>query len=435
MRKNIIILFSFLILSLFLSPASAQPPSRLTISVMNLKSGSGINEGEALTLTDRLLVELVRTTRFEVTERARRDEVLKEVGFQQTGACDEASCLAQVGKYLGVQKMVGGSVGQIGKTYSVNLRMVDVETGRIEQTATKDYPGSIDYLLTTAMKEVAWQLARGGLTPKVQRELARRQKEAERLAAQRAADSLAAVRRAAAVAESLKLAEENRKQEQARKEAQRVADSLAAAQKAAFQAESLKLAEEAQRQSKTADSLGALAEAKRKAEFEGQRQEGEKGNAVPKEEGRIPSKNASFRRLPHYPSYSIAVCRGPGENGILNGIHISKMLSTLWEIEIWGDKQGSISYESTFGASLNFRFTKTNRIFSPYLSLGYGISFTKRQVSSFHQTYDTTTVQPGIVFIEGADLKIVGPLRLGVQAREGIDQNMSAFMGLIRFRF
>ena len=181
MRTNIIILFFLLALGLLLSQAFAQPPSRPTISVINLTPGGGITAGEAVLLTDRLLVEMARTTRFEVTERAQRDEVLKEQAFQQTGVCDEASCLAKVGKLLGVQKMVGGSVGRLGKNYSVILRMVDVETGRIEQTVVKDYPGNIGCLLTTAMKDVAWQLARGGLTPAEQRELAKRQREGERL--------------------------------------------------------------------------------------------------------------------------------------------------------------------------------------------------------------------------------------------------------------
>jgi hypothetical protein len=127
---------------------------------MNLKAGAEINDGEAVSLTDRLLVELEGTKRFVVTERAARDSILKEVAFQQTGACDEASCLAQIGKLLGVQKMVGGSVGKVGNTYTVSLRMVDVETGRIDRTAFRDYQGTIDVLLKAGMREVAWDLTR-----------------------------------------------------------------------------------------------------------------------------------------------------------------------------------------------------------------------------------------------------------------------------------
>jgi len=161
MHRYSVSLLSLLILGVLLSPASGQPPLRPAISVMNLKSAGGVSEDDALLLTDRLLVELARTGRFEVTERSRRDEILKEQAFQQTGACDEASCLAQIGKLLGVQKMVGGAVGKVGGTYTVSLRVVDVETGRIDQTAVKDFTGSVDYLLKSAMKEVAWELAEG----------------------------------------------------------------------------------------------------------------------------------------------------------------------------------------------------------------------------------------------------------------------------------
>jgi hypothetical protein len=181
---------------------------------MNLKAGSGITADDGLLLTDRLLVELARTTRFDVTERARRDEILKEQAFQQTGACDEASCMAKIGKFLGVQKMVGGTIGKIGNTFSVNLRMVDVESGKIEQTATKDYVGSIDYLVTTAIRHLAWELALAGVSDaereplvRLQKEIedkeqekerleAQKQEEAERKATQRKADSLAVVQKA-----------------------------------------------------------------------------------------------------------------------------------------------------------------------------------------------------------------------------------------------
>jgi hypothetical protein len=221
MHRYSVSLLSLLILGVLLSPAFSQPPLRLAISVMNLTPGGGITAGEAVLLTDRLLVELARTTRFEVTERAQRDEILKEQAFQQTGVCDEASCLAKVGKLLGVQKMVGGSVGRMGKAYSVILRMVDMKTGSIEQTAVKDYPGNIDYLVTTAMKDVAWQLARGGLTPAEQRELAQRQKEAERLEEKKRKEEARLAKeqeeKRMREAELARLAEQKTKEERARK--------------------------------------------------------------------------------------------------------------------------------------------------------------------------------------------------------------------------
>ena len=53
----------------------------------------------------------------------------------------------EAGQLLGVQKMVAGSVGKIGSLYNVNLRMFDVETGRIENNVSKRYEGKIEGLL------------------------------------------------------------------------------------------------------------------------------------------------------------------------------------------------------------------------------------------------------------------------------------------------
>jgi hypothetical protein len=64
-----------------------------------------------------------------------------------------------VGQLIGVEKIISGSLGKVGKTYTVNLRMIDVRTGRIERSVTEDYTGEIDRLLTTVMKNVAYTLA------------------------------------------------------------------------------------------------------------------------------------------------------------------------------------------------------------------------------------------------------------------------------------
>jgi len=171
--------------SLYSFSEDIESQKRATISIMDLKPAGGITQQEALLLTDRFLIELARTSYYEVTERDRRDEILKEVSFQQTGVCDEASCLARAGKYLGVQKMVGGTIGGLGETFSVCLRMVDVETGRIEKGAVKDYQGSIDNLLTEAMHDMAWQFVPTEVAEKYREKISKLKKEQDMLEAAR----------------------------------------------------------------------------------------------------------------------------------------------------------------------------------------------------------------------------------------------------------
>ena len=85
------------------------------------------------------------------------DEIIKEQGFQQSG-CTTNECMVTVGKLIGVEKIVGGSISQVGNVYSVSARIVSIETGEIENTAVYDHTGNIGELLTKGMKRVAVNL-------------------------------------------------------------------------------------------------------------------------------------------------------------------------------------------------------------------------------------------------------------------------------------
>ena len=88
------------------------------------------------------------------------EEILTEQGFQQTG-CTSDECVVEVGKIVGVQQMVGGSISKVGNVFSVSARIVNVETGVILQMATYDYEGKIGELLKVGMQKVASMLVEG----------------------------------------------------------------------------------------------------------------------------------------------------------------------------------------------------------------------------------------------------------------------------------
>jgi len=85
------------------------------------------------------------------------EQIIKEQGFQQSG-CSTDECMVEVGKLIGVEKIVGGSISKVGRTYSVSSRIVNVETGEIENTGVFDHKGEIGDLLTTGMRMVAYEL-------------------------------------------------------------------------------------------------------------------------------------------------------------------------------------------------------------------------------------------------------------------------------------
>jgi len=131
-----------------------------TISISDLKSTSGITKEEVVQLTSKLVNELVMTDAFEVIDRAKRDEILREQGFNVSGATDPSLNLIKIGKLLGVQKMIGGSIGKLGNVFSVDLQLLDVNTSRINLVFSREYTGDVSVLLG-AMKEAANTFANG----------------------------------------------------------------------------------------------------------------------------------------------------------------------------------------------------------------------------------------------------------------------------------
>lgn len=132
---------------------------KVNIAVLNLEPRGGLSAEEILSISDRLRGELINTNKYTVLERSQMDEILKEQGFQQTGVCSEASCIVEVGQLLAVHKMVGGSIGKVGKAYSINLKIIDVTTGKIERQVADDIKCSKEELVSFHIKNVARKMA------------------------------------------------------------------------------------------------------------------------------------------------------------------------------------------------------------------------------------------------------------------------------------
>ncbi len=116
--------------------------------------GKGVSNLEASALTDRLRTEIINLGTVKVVERAEMDEILREQGYQQTG-CFTSECMVEVGKLIGAEKIISGSISKVGNTYSVNARIINVETGEIKNSITYDLNGEIDELLISGMRNVS----------------------------------------------------------------------------------------------------------------------------------------------------------------------------------------------------------------------------------------------------------------------------------------
>jgi TolB-like protein len=127
-------------------------------AVVNLKVGEGVTNGDAELISDRLRAEIFNIGNVNVMERNQMQDILKEQGFQQSGAtCTDEACLVQLGQMLGVQFLVAGSLGRLGTLYMVNVRAIDVQTGKIVRVVSVDVKGNIEDLVEH-LPRIAMQL-------------------------------------------------------------------------------------------------------------------------------------------------------------------------------------------------------------------------------------------------------------------------------------
>jgi len=116
-----------------------------SIAVLEFEA-KGVSSIEASTLTDRFRSELVRTEKFFQIERSKIEQIFEEQKLQLSGTISEDK-LVEIGELLGAELLVIGSIGKLGSTYTIDLRLVEVESGKIIASYFKDHRGEVDGLL------------------------------------------------------------------------------------------------------------------------------------------------------------------------------------------------------------------------------------------------------------------------------------------------
>ena len=128
---------------------------RPTVAILDFE-GQGVDASEVQTLTERMRTEIGNTNAVRLIERKAVEKIMEEQGFQQTG-CTTDECAAEVGQLLGVQFMISGSIGKMGKSYTIDAKMFSVETSETIRTKSATHKGDVSGLLTE-MEILAWEI-------------------------------------------------------------------------------------------------------------------------------------------------------------------------------------------------------------------------------------------------------------------------------------
>lgn len=138
------------------SAAAAKP---CQIAIMSLQT-KGLPPEQAHVpelLSDSMATEIASATSCRVITQA---DIMEMLDFEaQKAACSEASesCLAEIGGALGVERVIGGSLGMLGSSFKLQIKLQNVAQGRVEKRVDRTIKGDAE-LLDLAARNAAREL-------------------------------------------------------------------------------------------------------------------------------------------------------------------------------------------------------------------------------------------------------------------------------------
>lgn len=149
---------AFLLMSLLAVSAFAAGTNKPTCAVLTFDAKGGIPRDQAELLTERFSTEFGKLGQYRLMSRDKMAEILKAQQFSRSDNCSASECALEAGKMLAIQYIVGGPVGHLGKTYTANASLANVESGETERPVSHDIQGEIDEVLTKGMEVTARKL-------------------------------------------------------------------------------------------------------------------------------------------------------------------------------------------------------------------------------------------------------------------------------------
>jgi len=159
-RSGLRILVTVLVLMLLLPPVHSQvrQQRKFSVAVLDFDARAGLSAGEAASLSDIFQGALVESGEFIVVDRNRIKAILQEQGFQQSEACSQVECIVEAGRILKVEKMFAGTIGKIGRMFTVNVQVIDVATAQILDTRQRQHLGEIEILASDVVPSIAAEM-------------------------------------------------------------------------------------------------------------------------------------------------------------------------------------------------------------------------------------------------------------------------------------
>ncbi len=111
--------------------------SKSKIAVIEFSDLNGNITEFGMYLSEELITRLFLTRKFDVIERQLLNQVISEQKLGMTGLIDDESAIA-IGKLLGVDAIVSGTITDLGISLKVNARLIATESGSVFAVAAAE---------------------------------------------------------------------------------------------------------------------------------------------------------------------------------------------------------------------------------------------------------------------------------------------------------
>jgi hypothetical protein len=142
---------------LLVAALMAANPTPRKIAVMDLEGAGTVG---ALAQAASLVLPTEIRGRLPGAQVISSGEIKSMLGLEKTRqalGCEDEGCMAEIGGALGVDELVSGKIGKVGRTIVIELRRTDVRASKTVSSAVRTVRGEEDAVIT-GLQEMAGEL-------------------------------------------------------------------------------------------------------------------------------------------------------------------------------------------------------------------------------------------------------------------------------------
>lgn len=114
--------------------AAPEPRKEPLMAVMDIVNNTGEHASFTEGMPDMLITELMATGDVKLVERTKVQTAMKALKLEASGLTEERNL--ELGKWLGVDGILFGTFNKVGEHYRLDVRAIDVQTGKIKVAAS-----------------------------------------------------------------------------------------------------------------------------------------------------------------------------------------------------------------------------------------------------------------------------------------------------------